>query len=82
MYCIFDDMELKREIFTEAINNKMHTIMFDRKEKLGLRHFAEEIGVSLATLSRVLNKPESPIELKTMSAICNWLDKPISEYFN
>lgn len=71
-------MELDKEKFSKAINEKMHQIMFDRKEKLGLRYFAGEIGVSLATFHRVTDFKD--FDLKTFFKLMTWLDKPINDF--
>lgn len=71
-------MELDKEKFSKAINEKMHQTMFDRKEKLGLRFFAEEIGLSLATFHRVTVFKN--FDLDTFFLIMTWLNKPINDF--
>ncbi len=73
-------MDLNKEKFTGAINEKMHQIMFEQKKKLGLRYFAEQIGTSLATLQRITAFKDA--DLPTVLKVCTWLDKPITEFIN
>lgn len=71
-------MTLDRDKFSKAINEKMYQAMFIRKKKLGLRFFAEEIGVSLATLHRITAFEN--FDLKTFFLVTTWLDKPINDF--
>lgn len=71
-------MELDKEKFTKAINEKMHQTMFDNKQKLGLRYFAGEIGISLATIHRITSFKD--FDISTFFKILTWLDKPITDF--
>lgn len=71
-------MQLDKEKFTKAINEKMHQTMFDRKEKLGLRYFAGEIGVSLATFQRITAFKN--FDLDTFFLVMTWLDQPLMDF--
>jgi len=67
----------KKELLT-ALNDKMFFEMGERQKKLGLRHFASEVGISTSTLSRVVNGGD--VELNTLELICSWLKKPITDF--
>ena len=46
----------------------------DKRGKIGLREIAKEIGVSLATISRI-EKGKLP-DVDTFIKICQWLETP------
>ncbi len=70
---IFDYRGLVKDI-----NDKKYDIMYATKSKIGLRELSKEIGVSTATLSRIMNF--SKMDLETAILICKWLQKPINNY--
>ena len=71
-------MALQKSELLQAINDKMFFEMGARMKKLGLRFFAEEIGISTPTLSRVINGSDP--ELSTLESICDWLKRPITDF--
>lgn len=74
-----ETMQIQRKEISEAITYKMFEVMTEKKKKLGLRYFAAEIGVSLATLARLVNIANE-IDLKTLELVCDWLKKPITDF--
>ena len=48
-------IKFKQKHFSESVRVKMFTTMTDQKRRIGLREFAKQAGVSLATLSRIEN---------------------------
>ncbi len=50
------------------------------KPALGLRGAADEAGISSATLYRLESVSVKP-DIDTLTAVCNWLGKPLQNYF-
>jgi transcriptional regulator with XRE-family HTH domain len=69
---------MNKELIVEAIRDKMFTIMAEEKKKFSDTYFAEQMGLSKATLSRILNFKE--IDLKNAILVCKWLDQPIDNF--
>lgn len=72
-------MQIQRKEIADAINDKMFEVMAEQKKKLGLRYFAGVIGISLATLARLVNV-SNEIELKTLELVCDWLKRPLTDF--
>lgn len=62
----------------QAIRDKMLVVMVEEKKKLPDTYFANQIGISKATLSRILNFKE--IDLKSAVAVCKWLGESIDKF--
>jgi len=75
----YETMIIQRKEISEAITYKMFEVMTEQKKKLGLRYFANEIGVSLATLARLINIANE-IDLKTLMLVCEWLKCPLTDF--
>lgn len=58
----------------------MNSIMAKEEKQFTDNYFANEIGISKATLSRILNFKE--IDLKNAIAVCKWLNQPIDNFIN
>ena len=76
MFYIFDDMNKK--LIIQAIRDKMFSIMAEQKKKLSDTYFAEQIGISKATFSRIMNFKE--IDINSIVAVCKWLGQPIDNF--
>ena len=53
-------------------------ILDSLKYKDTLRKISAEIGISLATLHRVMNGKKCQID--TVLKVCKWLDRPITDF--
>jgi predicted transcriptional regulator len=71
-------MVFDKEKFTADINKKMHKVMFEQQKKLGLRYFASDIGISLATFHRVTSFKD--FDLNTLLLILEWLGTDFNDY--
>lgn len=71
---------MNKELIVEAIRDKMFTIMAEEKKKFSDTYFAEQMGLSKATLSRILNF--KPTELDNLVKVCKWLKRPIDDFVN
>lgn len=71
---------MNKELLIQAIRDKMFAVMAQEKKKFSDNFFADEIGISKATLSRILNFKE--IDLKNAIAVCKWLNLPIDNFIN
>ncbi len=73
-------MQINKKELRQAVNDKMFTEMALQQKKIGLRVFADEVGVSLGTLARFIKGTNDNIELGTLELICDWLKKPITDF--
>jgi len=71
---------MNKELIVQAIRDKMFTIMAEEKKKFSDTYFAEQMGLSKATLSRILNF--KPTELDNLVKVCKWLGRPIDDFIN
>lgn len=71
---------MNKELLVKAIRDKMFLEMSEQKIKFSDTYFSVEIGISKATLSRVLNFKE--VDLNTIISICKWLEQPIDNFIN
>ena len=62
------------------IQDKMYAEMTEKRKTLGLRYFGDQMGISAATLSRVLTNSDSETKLTTFCSIVNWLGKSSNDY--
>lgn len=80
--------EFKRYIFARQIKQRMFDTDFMLTQKPGAkpfkqrsaRYYCKEIGISHATLSRLLNNSVPDIE--TFGKVCKWLGFAPGEFFN
>jgi len=70
----------KQKLFSDAVKQKMFSIMATEKRRIGVREFAENIGISAATLSRVENGKMPDIE--TFFKLCFWMKRSSNEFYN
>lgn len=72
-------MKVNNILLAEHLQNKMYSEMAEKRQTLGLRHFAEQIQVGHSTLSRAI-KGEKTIELTTFLNIVDWLQGDVNDY--
>lgn len=71
---------LNHKKLVTAIIEKRFDMQYKRKKNIGLRELANKIGISFATLSRVMSGRK--MDLDTFLRICYWINKDIDiNYF-
>lgn len=73
-----NEQHFKYEAFALEIKKKRLEQMSRELRTIGLRELSREIGVSLATISRVLRGRK--IELETVLTLCIWLGVDINQF--
>lgn len=71
---------MNKKLLVKAIRDKMLTVMAKEEKQFSDTYFAHEIGISKATLSRILNFKD--IELNNAITVCKWLNQPIDNFIN
>lgn len=66
--------------FREAVIETAFNTMADKKRRIGMREFAPQIGISPATLSRVMNGGEP--DINTFFKLCYWMKRSSNEFYN
>lgn len=69
---------MNKVLLVNAIRDKMKSIMATEEKQFTDTYFANEIGISKATLSRILNFKD--IELSNAITVCKWLNQPIDNF--
>lgn len=64
--------------FSDAVKEKMFTTMANEKRRIGVREFAEQIGVSSATLSRITN--DNVPDIETFFTLCRWMSRSTNDF--
>lgn len=70
----------KQKEFTKAVTEKMFSQMLKETRRIGLREFAKQIDISVATLNRI-EKGKTP-DLETYFKICFWMKRTANEFYN
>lgn len=69
---------MNKELLIKAIREKMFSIMKDENKRFSDTYFANQIGISKATLSRILNFKEA--DLNSIISVCKWIEQPIDNF--
>jgi DNA-binding Xre family transcriptional regulator len=75
-------MLINTKVLRKSMNDKMFELMDKNQKRFGLRYFAKEVGISLATLARFMNFTSENIDLKTFECMCKWINKPAKDFLN
>ena len=73
-------MKFNHKKFVRVIKEEQWKSMNYEKHLIGIRAFADEIGIGSSTLSRILNKKKA--EINSILKICTWLEQPITNFIN
>lgn len=71
-------MELDSIKFVQLIRNKLAVAYIETGKTISLDFASGKIGISKATLSRVLNGHK--FDIVTFLRICTWLEKEVGEF--
>ena len=66
--------------FSQDVRLKIYGSVYKEQRHIGLREFSSEIGISAATLSRIMREKQPDVE--TFFKLCKWLKSPMSRYIN
>ena len=70
----------KAELFSDTITNYFDALRLVDKEDYSMAHFAKKIGISKATLSRLVNKKFVP-DLETFFKVCKYIGYNMQDFF-
>ncbi len=69
----------KKAEFKKAVNKRMFDRMSETGRRISVREFAEDIGVSPATFSRVSRGGEP--DLQSFFQFCFWMKRSANEFY-
>ena len=69
----------KQKRFEKAVSDEMFRYQYCAKRHIGLREFADSIGVSAATLSRI-ERGGTP-DLETFFKLCCWMGVDAKKFY-
>lgn len=73
-------MKVNIQLLVKHLQDKMYAEMAEKRQTFGLRYFAEVIGTSAPTLSRIIKGGESEIKLATFINIVVYIGGKTDDY--